>query len=1252
VIFTKADKSSSMSIPEITSDYESESNTQEPLPPLPKLIGATPAGTLDSLISLSDLTLNMADRTLDTSLPKKTRPTSVKVSPGYVIKRKTKNKSPVVSESYIDKKDDSSTEQLLLTLMEEVKGLKKQIETPSGTFASNSQSSSSKSNKQKTWVFNIKRQEMKETVHVTFSENDEAISESSTERDAINFNENRSFPDDEFLKPRSKVTQCYANIKEPPEFTNADDHPAFSEHDHFESSDYLEPAEIQDNVIIKPINDTQSSPTTISPSAESILQTPVPQDRWSREKHIELVNIIGKPLNDIITKSRVRDSEAASAHKCMYVNFLSKIDPKKLIETLVEEGWIIAMQEELNQFERNKEGIDYEETFAHVARLEAIRIFLAYAAYMGFMVYQMDAKFLNRKISEEVYVKQPPGFESSKFPNDVCKLDKSLYGLKQAPQSMLADLISNSPHGSVLGLWYLEGSGFDLKSYSDSDYAGCNLDKKSTSGGCQILGGKLVRWNAKKQSSMTMSSAKAEQPSTTYVKYLKDIWYTAKVDEATQTITFSLSSVEKPLSFTQDTFISTICLLVCTNVVPLPPKETVRVGLATLGLFDKDKPTLSSFVLVNSSPPKIKYFTPTWRIFMQYIVKCLCGMQAASFQTYLASEVTFTAHMLKVAKLFQEPEQSLILSFEKVNADDRADKSSFGTTVQPVTQPKAPTDLKLKKKKIPPSSKPKSSHKEEVKKFSLESMEDITFDSIMDEIDQKNKAAEKPKSPFYTKSEIKIIQRDGDSESGLRSMPDDDLVSLTGFETPDSADNYSKEGTGETFNAFTDIPAQSEPLGHLHEEMCILNKKIYQFESNITKKVTDDIQSFVPLIIADSLKENFLSTLGGFEEHSASADKGEQPPTQELLNVKQDLPVNEENALILHNLVENSLEKNVSDDEPPVKKLKFLIPTSLSILSPTPLKSILPEPIQKTEVTKMTLDQFTKHLTKTTSSILSPAPLREPTLPRDLTPPRDESKGKGIATEEPLKEIMPYMEEGGLVPKIPSLKSFVILEGKLTNKDITTQVKEMKSLADLKAAKEKSEKSLHKIMNPTTIKAQAQKMAEVNSSKEATMRITRGNDPLNVTIHDKFRLKTLGFSEWIEWVLSQAKALGIPPPPKHSTFGVSINDTKKKRSSEILHEVFVKENVVVDGMHRNIIPPPGVKGRKGLVIKEPKSGIFCYNGIKGITEYKASASNLRRIQVKVIIKEIEDHLKIYSSAGMDISWYVEGIHCGSKESTR
>ncbi|GJW58240.1 hypothetical protein Tco_0104971 [Tanacetum coccineum] len=146
-------------------------------------------------------------------------------------------------------------------------------------------------------VFNIRRQEMKETVHVTFSEDDEAISQSSTEGDAINFNENRSFLDDEFLKPRNKATQCLANIEyfpcisayenitpadsltlqdsvpseEPPEFTIANNHPALSEYDHPESAYNLEPAEIQDNVTNEPISDIHHSP-----SDEDIHLSPVP----------------------------------------------------------------------------------------------------------------------------------------------------------------------------------------------------------------------------------------------------------------------------------------------------------------------------------------------------------------------------------------------------------------------------------------------------------------------------------------------------------------------------------------------------------------------------------------------------------------------------------------------------------------------------------------------------------------------------------------------------------------------------------------------------------------------------------------------------------------------------------------------------------------------------------------------------------------------------------------------------------------
>nr|GFA69016.1 hypothetical protein [Tanacetum cinerariifolium] len=215
----------------------------------------------------------------------------------------------------------------------------------------------------------------------------------------------------------------------------------------------------------------------------------------------------------------------------------------------------------------------------------------------------------------------------------------------------------------------------------------------------------------------------------------------------------------------------------------------------------------------------------------------------ASFQKPLASKVALTSHMLKVAKLFQEPEQSLILSFGKLNADDVADKSLSRTTVQPITQPKAPTDLKSQKNRIPPSSKPKYSYEsleasksaeeqvnhpktaEAKKESGLDSMVDVTFDKIIDEYDQKNKATkEEPESPYDTESEIKIIKRfqptqpaDDDAQItflgsepyhmeidqtlkkvnsdeidfGLQSMPNDELASLSGFEAEDSDDEGS-----------------------------------------------------------------------------------------------------------------------------------------------------------------------------------------------------------------------------------------------------------------------------------------------------------------------------------------------------------------------------------------------------------------------------------------------------------------------------
>ncbi|GJV89244.1 putative RNA-directed DNA polymerase [Tanacetum coccineum] len=455
--------------------------------------------------------------------------------------------------------------------------------------------------------------------------------------------------------------------------------------------------------------------------------------------------IIGKSTAGVQTRRKLQDSTSnqhqallsfiykqnRTNHKdqqtCLFACFLSQEEPKKVSQALADESWVEAMQEELLQFKlqdvwvlcdlpegkrvigtkwvfrnkrdergtiiknkarlvaqgyRQEEGVDYDEVFAPVARIEAIRLFLAFASFMGFIVYQMDVKsaFLYGNITEEVYVKQPPGFEDPAHPNKVYRVVKALYGLHQAPRawyerlstfllkhgyrrgaidktlfikkdrrdimlvqvyvddiifgstksSMVKDfedlmqkefkmssmgeltfflglqvkqsnggiflsqdkyvkdilnkfdfrtikpastpieahkslgkdeegedvdvhlyrsmigclmyLTASRPdimfavclcarfqvtpkvshlhavkrifrylkHQPKLGLWYPKDSPFHLEAFSDSDYAGDNHDRRSTSGGCQYLGRRLVSWQCKKQTIVAISSTEAE----------------------------------------------------------------------------------------------------------------------------------------------------------------------------------------------------------------------------------------------------------------------------------------------------------------------------------------------------------------------------------------------------------------------------------------------------------------------------------------------------------------------------------------------------------------------------------------------------------------------------------------------------------------------------------------------------------------------------------------------------------------------
>ncbi|GJY17278.1 gag-pol polyprotein [Tanacetum coccineum] len=135
---------------------------------------------------------------------------------------------------------------------------------------------------------------------------------------------------------------------------------------------------------------------------------------------------------------------------CIFALTMSTTESKTIKEVMANYACIEAMQEELHHFDRlqvwelvdkpfgkNEEGIDIEESFAPVARLEAVWIFVAYVAHKSFLIYQMDVKmaYLNGPLKEEVYVAQPDGFVDPDHPEKVYRLRKALYGLKQAPRA-------------------------------------------------------------------------------------------------------------------------------------------------------------------------------------------------------------------------------------------------------------------------------------------------------------------------------------------------------------------------------------------------------------------------------------------------------------------------------------------------------------------------------------------------------------------------------------------------------------------------------------------------------------------------------------------------------------------------------------------------------------------------------------------------------------------------------------------------
>ncbi|KAJ9545044.1 hypothetical protein OSB04_024751 [Centaurea solstitialis] len=567
------------------------------------------------------------------------------------------------------------------------------------------------------WVYNKRTKMVMETVYVTFDETVSMTSEHSSSEHGIHSQASTTTSDSITDPNSSELDLLFMDAFLDICVDNED--LVLSRNPRVDIHDVSEPSSVNDSGPSENICSTSNSDQALPvPSVEQSELNPDDQSeipaiidendsqnnlddlailpaqlKWTRAH--PLYNVIGDVNDGVKTRS-------ASANYCLYKSFLSVIEPKNVSQALEDSDWLLAMQEELLQFKRNKvyrlvprpqdksiiktkwifinkkdesglivrnkarlvakaysqqEGIDYDETFAPVARIEAIRIFLAYAAHKNIKVFQMDVKsaFLIGVLHEEVYIEQPEGFVDPDFPDHVCILDKALYGLKQAPRawyetltnhllskgfkrgtidttlslkkegddlllvqiyvddiifgstnpelctkfskimetefemSMMGELnfflgiqvkqnpdgifINQSkyikdmlkkfhmtdcspiktpmPTGNLLGpdlagksvdqkiyrsmigsLLYLTATRPDimfatcfcarfqanpkshtlrqLKGSYDSDYGGCKLDRKSTSGSCQFLGDKLVSWTSKKQNCISTSTAEAE----------------------------------------------------------------------------------------------------------------------------------------------------------------------------------------------------------------------------------------------------------------------------------------------------------------------------------------------------------------------------------------------------------------------------------------------------------------------------------------------------------------------------------------------------------------------------------------------------------------------------------------------------------------------------------------------------------------------------------------------------------------------
>nr|GEU37081.1 retrotransposon protein, putative, Ty1-copia subclass [Tanacetum cinerariifolium] len=673
-----------------------------------------------------------------------------------------------------------------------------------------------------------------------------------------------------------------------------------------------------------------------------------------------------------------------------------------------------------------------------------------------------------------------------------------------------------------------------LSMYLERGYARCNLDRKSTSGGCQILDRKLVCWSAKKQSSVARSSAEA-------------------------------------------------------------------IYVAAAG-------------------------------------RC-AQISATSFKKPYALEVPLTSHTLKVAKLSLLPEESLIHPSGGVNDDDTVDKSLLGTSMQLDNHPKAPTD---KKKKNPASSKPKTS------KIVRESS------SIIQVAD--NQHAEEPMATADTTKSIDASEKV--REIGHQLKPPDakkvhksiveevvkepEIASL-GKVDPKFNDDDDDQGAG---SLFIDQALEKQLLSV--SLLICLGKCKYCRKDTIAGTTTAAIihhhhrDSAAATTSTPSISSPTITSKPPPCCHSTSIEH--HPHHADNLTI---IYIHQPTASPRHHRPHLTTTKGAFGFAQPPNGCIFLITaprqprfgvvgfkqiatrvhlvfiSQISRLPRIESRDGISKGVAGTTTAAIIHHHHRDFATATTSipSISSPTTTSQPphhshhlaaTLPPPSTTPTTPTNSPSSTSTSPHHHhviIVPTHSPPKMPPKV---RWFVYSVS--TDKGAFG----CGSSRDLVRIEAKSENMIEEynhcinfMDDPVPITKFSYRVN--NSNKESTMRFIRNNQPLNLM------------------VATQTGKFGIPSLPQLIAFefpsAEKTSDKKRKRMTKLIHEVFVKENIVVDGMQRNLTLPQRVV-RKASMSSASKGGL---------TECKASMSNLRRIQVRDIVKEVKDYLNTYSSAGMDIN---------------